>query len=63
MLIILDGDGKLITSSGRAVVSGDKEGKVGNFEVLLVYSHMRRYGTGGGQTFNPPPRKHAAPYS
>lgn len=27
MLIILDGDGKLITSSGRAVVSGDKEGK------------------------------------
>jgi hypothetical protein len=37
MLIILDGDGKLITSSGRAVVSGDKEGKVGNFEVLLVF--------------------------
>ena len=29
MLIILDGDGTLITSSGRAVVTGDKEGKVG----------------------------------
>ena len=28
MLIILDGDGQVITSSGRAVVSGDKEGKV-----------------------------------
>ena len=27
MLIILDGDGRVITSSGRAVVSGDKEGK------------------------------------
>jgi hypothetical protein len=28
MLIILDGNGKIITSGGRAVVGGDPEGKV-----------------------------------
>ena len=39
-LIIIDETGRVITSSGRSVVSGDKEGTVSSLKLLIIFGNM-----------------------